>query len=168
MPSAVYLLLNNWIRRNVQFLALLPIGIWTINPWPFLLSFLQMKEQHFWAWILASRRSGTHAPGSLSVIYFWPQVGLSASLWNLILPPPQEKQSSLDILPVWKPKSELFILNICDVAMDPGLKNNIWATLFLKEKHKYSQGYAVIPNLCFLEMQVLRAWWISAESVILI
>lgn len=127
-----------------------------------------MKEQHFWAWILASHRSGTHAPGSLSVIFFWPQVGLSASLWNLILPPPQEKQSSLDILPVWKPKSELFILNICDVAMDPGLKNNIWATLFLKEKHKHSQGYAVIPNLRFfrfLEMQVLRAWWISAESV---
>lgn len=49
--------------------------------------------------------------------------------------------------------------------MDPGLKNNIWATLFLKEKHKCSQGYAVIPNLRFLEMQVLRAWWISAKSV---
>lgn len=71
-----------------------------------------MKEEHFWAWILASTGQGTHALGNLSVIYSWSQVRLSASLWNLILQPPQEKQSSLDILPVRKPKSELFILHL--------------------------------------------------------
>ena len=130
------------------------------------LSFIILAEEGrtFLDRILASHRSGDTCSRKFEChLFLVPGQALCLSL-EPDTPASSGEQSSLDILPVQKPESELFILNICGVALDPGLTNNIWATLFLKEKYKYSQSYTVIPNLCFLEKQVLRAWWFFAVS----